>query len=118
MPLAEQGKSDDQVTNLVAKNYLEEINSSGVDTLILGCTHYPLLLEAIRANLTHKVALVDSANPTARMLMRVLQEDDLLGGSSQPNMEILVTDRPERVYRIASKFFGEDLQSQIRQVEL
>lgn len=106
VPLAEEGLHKHKATKLVVEDYLKEIISADVDTLVLGCTHYPLLQEAIAETVGSKVALIDSAKPTAEELMNILQQNDLLADNSNPSYEFLVTDAPDRVQKVANRFFG------------
>ncbi|MBI4036014.1 glutamate racemase [Candidatus Daviesbacteria bacterium] len=115
--LAEEGLGDHPAAKLLAKDYLEEIISSGVDILILGCTHYPLLLETIRNVVGPKVNIVDSAVPTAQQLKITLENNNLLSDSKEPTLEFYVTDAPDRVYQIASRFFGKKLKG-LKKVDL
>lgn len=116
VPLAEEGLHQHEATKSIAEDYLDEIVSKEVDTLILGCTHYPLLLEAIVDAVGPRVSLVDSAKPTAEELEKVLKENGLLSGNQNPNLEFFVTDAPERVHKVAARFFGSKLK--IRKVTL
>lgn len=118
VPMAEEGLGSHQATKLIAKEYLKEFIDSGVDTLLLGCTHYPLLMDAISETMGPKVNLVDSAQPTAIMLKEMLTQLDLLSDNPTPSYKFYVTDAPERVIKVASKFFGEDLTKKIEKVSL
>lgn len=117
VPLAEEGLSEHQATKLVAEDYLDEIVEASVDTLVLGCTHYPMLLEAISETVGPDVSLVDSAKPTAHQLRRLLKEKNLLSNTS-PTYEFFVTDAPQRVIEVASRFFGSNLKDKIKKVSL
>src|SRR5438046_2997710 len=66
VPLIEEGLLDDNITDLMITRYLEPMLADGIDTLVLGCTHYPLLTEAIARMLKRQVRLVDSAQNCAR----------------------------------------------------
>lgn len=118
VPLAEKGFHKHKVTKLVAEDYLDGIKAADVDTLILGCTHYPLLLEAISQAVGPKVKLVDSAQPTAEHLKKVLEEKNLLSDNQSPTYEFFVTSDPQKVYKVVSKFFGEALEGKIKKVSL
>ncbi len=118
VPLAEEGLDQHEATKLVAEDYLEEIVKSSIDTLILGCTHYPLLLETIAETVGKGVTLVDSAGPTTEELKKILTEKKLLSDSQSPTLEVLVTDAPEHVFRIASRFFGTNLSDKIKKITL
>lgn len=104
VPLAEEGWTDpaDEVVRGVARRYLEPLAGAGVDTLVLGCTHYPLLRQAIAAVLPG-VALVDSAAAIAEELAVRLGEAP--GGPGAHRF--LVTDLPERFLKVAERFLGQ-----------
>lgn len=118
VPLAEEGLHKHEATKLVAKDYLKHVIEAGVDTLILGCTHYPLLLETIAETVGDKVNLVDSAEPTAEELKKMLNEQGLLSTNLNPTLEVFVTDAPQRVYQVASRFFGSELKDKIKKIAL
>lgn len=118
VPLAEEGLHKHKATKLMAEDYLKEIIASDVDTLILGCTHYPLLFETIAETVGPGVALIDSAGPTTEELVKKLKDDNLLAQNSSPIYEFLVTDAPERVLRVAGRFFGEEINGNLKQITL
>lgn len=118
VPMAEEGLNNHEATRLIASDYLKEFIVKGVDTLILGCTHYPLLYDSIKEAVGENITLVDSAGPTAYMLKERLEEAGLLSNNSNPKHEFYVTDAPERVVRVASRFFGSELGDKIRKVTL
>lgn len=118
VPLAEEGFHNHQATKSIAEDYLNHIKQSGIDCLILGCTHYPLLLDTIKETVGEDVVLIDSAEPTAESLKKLLEENDLLSNDINPTLEIFVTDAPERVYKVASRFFGQNLDTKIKKVIL
>jgi glutamate racemase len=97
--LAEEGWFDHPVTREVAAIYLAPLAAAGVDTLILGCTHYPLLRAAIAAGIGHGVALVDSAQAVADAVAHTLP---CAGTGAGGGVEVLVTDAAARVRRIAA----------------
>jgi glutamate racemase len=106
VPLAEEGWFDHEVTRTVARIYLEPLAHAGVDTLILGCTHYPLLRAAIAAAVGEKVRLVDSAAATAAEVEEVLQRSGLAGAGGG-GLHLLVTDAAARFARLAGLILGE-----------
>ncbi|MDP3758094.1 MAG: glutamate racemase, partial [Candidatus Daviesbacteria bacterium] len=118
VPLAEEGLQAHKATKLLAEDYLKEIIAAEADTLILGCTHYPLLYETIAGTVGSGVTLVDSAGPTTEELTKLLKENDLLSENSNPIYEFFVTDAPERVYSVAGRFFGEALNGNLKQITL
>ena len=103
VPLAEEGWTEGEVTRLVVERYLGDLRGT-IDTLVLGCTHYPLLQQAIADVLGPDVALVDSAEATAAAV-----EDALRGvaaGASAEAHRYFVTDVPARFPEIAARFLG------------
>ena len=117
VPLAEEGLNG-EATKLIAEDYLNEIIKSGVDTLVLGCTHYPLLLETISNAVGSKITLVDSAQPTAEALKEILEKENLLADGTKATHEFFVTDAPERVFEVAGRFFGKELGAELKKITL
>lgn len=114
VPLVEEGWLDHPVTTLVAREYLQALRGTAVDTLILGCTHYPLLrrtLSAVAAEILDRpVTLVDSADAVARDVTALLERARL--GRLSPETgarRFCVTDNPARTLDVASRFWGEAL---------
>ena len=107
VPLAEEGWTDNQVARLTAQTYLQELKDSGVDTLVLGCTHYPLLKPLIADIMGPEVMLVDSAEETARTVAAILAEKGLLRPSAEKgNHTYFVTDIPAGFVRVGNRFLG------------
>lgn len=116
VPLAEEGWAETEVARMVATNYLEEIREAGVDTLVLGCTHYPILRRVIQNMVGSHVSLIDSGEAAARDVEGLL-ESTALGreGKIEPVRErrlcddldhFYVTDAAERFSRVAERFLG------------
>lgn len=128
VPLAEEGWTSGEVPRLVLRRYLESLLGTAheIDTLVLGCTHYPLLAEAIAEEATRvrgaPMSIVDSGVAAAAELVNVLGERDLLReprGARDGRLELLVTDRPERFAEVASRFLGRPLENlAVEQVDL
>ena len=118
VPLAEEGMLDADATRLIAAGYLMPLHGKGIDTLILGCTHYPLLRSIIQDVMGPDVALVDSAAPTAEELTRRLAEGGFASDGVAPRYDLFVTDAPQRVETVARLFFGEDLPGRLQKVTL
>ncbi len=102
--LAEEGWTEGAIANAIAERYLEPLKN-GTDTLILGCTHYPLLTAAIAAALPH-VTLVDSAHATAHSVSSTLEAHGLRRHGHQGKSRFLVTDNPERFIAVGTRFLG------------
>ena len=105
VPLVEEGWLEDPVTREVAQRYLEPLLEEGVDTLVLGCTHYPLLRPLLEDIVGSNVALVDSAEVTASAVRSGLAEIDT-GRDASFDDHFFVTDSAERFERIASLILG------------
>jgi len=107
VPLAEEGWVDNEVARLTARNYLQGLKDEGVDTLVLGCTHYPLLKGIIAEVMGDGVRLVDSAEETARTVAETLGAGDILRPSSEKgNHHFFVTDVPAGFIRVGNRFLG------------
>ncbi len=110
VPLVEEGWLNGKITDSIIHHYLAPLKSQRVDTLILGCTHFPLLKSRIEAVLDHGVRLIDSAKPTVEKLSWILAEKGLLyPANHQGNLEIFVSDMPRNFKRIGERFLGEKL---------
>ncbi|MBI4949544.1 MAG: glutamate racemase [Deltaproteobacteria bacterium] len=110
VPLVEEGWNEDDVTMLVAERYLLDLKNSGVDTLVLGCTHYPLLKDIISRVMGASVRLIDSAEATAVEVKRILSEKALLNSGANTTHSFFVTDSPERFLAVGRRFYGEGLE--------
>ena len=112
VPLAEEGWLNHPVTYQVAEEYLAELRSSRIDTLVLGCTHYPILRPVIERTLGDQVKYVDSGEAVAERLAEMLADDRMACEPGQPRTEeFYVTDSPERFRRVAERFLGRLLES-------
>jgi glutamate racemase len=111
VPLAEEGECDSQIARLVAAQYLAPLRAAGVDTLVLGCTHYPLLKRVIAAEMGPEVELVDSAAATAEEAAARLASEGLLRReSAEPAIsQFFVTDAAARFHRLAARILGGPL---------
>jgi len=110
VPLAEEGWTDNEVARMTAHLYLDELREAKVDTLVLGCTHYPLLKKTIADVMGPDVMLVDSAAETARTVTAILTEKKLLRPpEEQGNQHYYVTDIPAGFIRVGNRFLGGKL---------
>jgi glutamate racemase len=109
VPLVEEGLLDGDITRLIAQRYLYELINYGVDCLILGCTHYPLLMESIQSVVGAGIQLLDSAYWTAREAKDILSAMDILNGNNsngKKQSRFFVTDMMEKFSESASAFLG------------
>jgi len=110
VPLAEEGELDSEITRRVAEKYLLPLREQQIDTLVLGCTHYPLLKPVIAEVMGEQVALVDSAEAVAAEVESLLRGRDWLNTQDAPGTsQFYVTDAAQRFHRIAEQFLGEPL---------
>jgi len=108
VPLAEEGWANTHVAREVAEIYLEPLIDHGIDTLVLGCTHYPILRGTIEKVVGDKVAIVDSAETTARCVKEALGK---AVGIANPEYHFLVTDATERFRKVAGEFLDHEIGS-------
>jgi len=104
VPLIEEGMFEDKVTDLMLARYLAPLLSAGIDTLVLGCTHYPLLREAIARTAGPGVTLVDSAENCALAVKALLEKNTLNAPPERlGKLDVALTDATERFLRTAAK---------------
>lgn len=114
VPLAEEGWVDNDIARATARLYLASLRQSGIDTLILGCTHYPLLRDIIAEVMGPKIRLVDSATATARATNEALVDSGLARTRGAGSVSFFVTDVPDRFIKVGQRFLGEQVQSAVR----
>ncbi|MGH7790319.1 MAG: glutamate racemase [Candidatus Binatia bacterium] len=114
VPLAEEGWVDNPVAQQAADAYLGSLSQSGIDTLILGCTHYPLLRGVIRRAMGRGVRLIDSGVATAAVVREVLAAGGLLRRARAGHASFFVTDAPERFVKVGARFLGAQVDSAVQ----
>ncbi len=111
VPLVEEGWTDGPVTDLTLRKYLKDIDFSTIGSLVLGCTHYPLLSGAISKVVGDEVKLIDSGYETAWFVKDKLEALDLLNVRPKNEPDIFyVSDIPQKFQEIGSRFLGAPLQ--------
>jgi glutamate racemase len=110
--IVEAGEADSPRAEAVLRRDLDDIVRLGADTLVLGCTHYPLLKPAITRLYPGSFTLVDSATTTAAKVERHLDHSRLRAAGAEPRHEILVTAVPQQFDRIAANIFGDPVRAQ------
>lgn len=111
VPLAEEGWVQGDVPRLVARAYLAPMRQAGIDTLVLGCTHYPLLRGVLAEELGPGVTLVDSADATADEVGDLFARGVV--GRAPPGrgtLRVVVTDLPDRIPELSARFLGERVE--------
>ena len=118
VPLVEEGLADHQAARLIAQDYLAPLRELDIDTLVLGCTHYPALRRLIGEVMGPAVRLIDSAEETALDVARVLSERGLLAPQDQvPERQFTVSDLPLRFRRVGRLLVG-DMIDVVEKVEV
>jgi glutamate racemase len=114
VPLAEEGWIDGPIAREAAEIYLASMRKSGIDTLVLGCTHYPLLAPVIAEVMGPNVTLVDSAAETAREVAGLLERHQLARTGPRGATSFFVTDVPDRFIKVGQRFLGSQVESAVR----
>ncbi len=118
VPLVEEGWTDGTIASLVAEKYLSSFKNSNIDTIVLGCTHYPLLKRVISDVMGPEVILIDSAIETAAEIKHILKTSGLEREKQEkPSREFFVTDSVEKFLNIGEKFLGEKIEN-IEKIQL
>lgn len=120
VPLVEEGrfKRGDEVTEKVVSEYLEPLIKAGVDTLVLGCTHYPLLMDII-SDIVPDVSIINSGETAARLVKQELEKHGIENkGNETPKRRYFVNDSKDEFEKHASLFMGRALETRVEQVEV
>jgi glutamate racemase len=110
VPLVEEGWIDHEATWSIAREYLEPFVRDEVDTLVLGCTHYPLLKRQIGEVVGRTVRLIDSAEETALDVRRMLAEHGLAAASGQGSYRFVASDDQQQFLSLGQRFFGDTIE--------
>jgi glutamate racemase len=117
VPLVEEGWLDHTVTRTVLGEYLSRLTDPETDTLVLGCTHYPLLAPAIKAILPDGITIVDSARETAAEVAAHLERTSAAAVDGTPKHQFFVSDIPAKFLELGRRFFGGDLDG-VKQIDI
>lgn len=111
VPLAEEAYWEEEATRLIARSYLSPLRAASIDTLVLGCTHYPLLRSVIQEAVGSDVRLVDSATATAQQVATLLGNRNLLRQEGTGSVHCFVSDNPDRFRTVGSLFLGRPIDT-------
>ncbi|WP_256385309.1 glutamate racemase [Coxiella endosymbiont of Rhipicephalus microplus] len=113
--LAEEGCINNEITTLVAKQYLEPIinDHRQCDSIILGCTHFPVFIESLTKILGSEINIINAAKATAMAVKSITQKMNLENTTHTPQLTFLVTDSPKRFVHIGKFFFGQPIEASI-----
>jgi len=113
VPLVEEGWIKNKLTDAIVKYYLKPLLKRNIDTLVLGCTHYPLLKNSIQKTSGKNAVLIDSAKTTAQKVKDVLTKRGMLADEnskgSSPKLSFYVSDNPKKFQQIGAKFFSKKI---------
>lgn len=110
VPIAEEGWQKSDVAMLTTEKYLSELKDSGIDVLILGCTHYPLLKDTISKFMGKNVSLIDSAEETAFVADKILNNENIRTKAKDSKQdEYFLTDTADTFIKVAKNFLGENI---------
>lgn len=116
--LAEDGWTDNKIALLTAQEYLKNLKKCNIDTLILGCTHYPILKKTIGKVMAKSVLLIDSGEETAKAVEKTLEEKNLLNTQKKKGIhKFFVTDFPNNFKQISERFLGRNIRD-VKKVKL
>lgn len=121
VPLVENGviDRDDPIVKLVIEKYMVDLKHAGVDTVILGCTHYPILKDAIADFMGESVTLIDSGRETALYTKKVLEEKGISNMTkSIGDAKFFVSDTPDNFEKIATLFLSKDMNNMATQINI
>jgi glutamate racemase len=112
VPLVEEGLTNSKITKDIVEMYLKSLKNKKIDTLILGCTHYPLLKQVIGKVIGKNVSVVDSAKETAKTVLSILVTNNIKTTSNKrPSYKFYVSDDPSNFKKWGMKFLGKDIKS-------
>ena len=110
VPLVEEGWTNHEATHLVAEEYLAPFVKDPIDTLVLGCTHYPLLKPVIGEIVGRSVRLIDSAEETAADARRMLAANDLTAAAGEGAYRFVASDDPQQFLTLGRRFLGSAIE--------
>ncbi|NCO83323.1 MAG: glutamate racemase [Nitrospirae bacterium CG_4_10_14_3_um_filter_44_29] len=118
VPLVEEGWIEGEIAMMIAEKYLRKVKEKGVDTLVLGCTHYPLLKKVIAEVMGSDIRLIDSAVEATKRTAGTLKKDGIERRvKERPSREFYVTDSPERFIMVGERFLQQKIE-RIEKIEL
>lgn len=115
VPLAEEGWTHHQATYEIVEEYLKELREKEVDTLVLGCTHYPILADVIQEVIGSNVKLIDSGVATAEVVKNEIHKLQLeTNHIDRPNLDLFVSDIPTKFQEVAELFLGKEVKEALK----
>ena len=119
VPLAENNMADSEAAYLIAKDYLSGFDKTEIDTLILGCTHYPLLAKTVKRVLGNSVMLIDSGKATADFVAQYLEQNSLLAEKKKSEQyKFFVSDSVDGFLNVANIFLNKNIEKMIEKIDI
>ncbi|MBQ2696231.1 MAG: glutamate racemase [Clostridia bacterium] len=119
VPLVEYGYAEKEAAKMIAKDYLQTIMDSGADTLILGCTHYPLLRKVIQEVVGDSVSLINPGECVAQDIYEQLAKDDMLSDAPEKDQyQFYVSDVPAEFVRLGSMFLERPISGLVSRIDI
>ncbi len=118
VPIVENGYTKTEVSEIIAKEYLEPIKEAGVDTLIMGCTHYPLLKQEIAKVMGDSVTLIDAGGETAIFAKELLEKNDALSDRTAGKTEYYVSDTTDGFCELGSMFLERQIDGSVSKIDI
>lgn len=118
VPLAEEGFVDHQATKIIVQEYLNYFQDKKINSLIMGCTHYPILRNTIQEVVGNEVKIIDPAKPTTLQLIKVLKTNNLLSNNSRPTRHFYFTDITPQTEKTVKVFFDGNFPGKLEKVNL
>jgi len=111
VPIVEEGLERDKIARLTAEKYLKDFNNSGIDALVMGCTHYPVLEPVIASIVGKGVSIINTGKETAKAVEKALRQKGMIKESGKGGCEYFVTDSPDTFKEIGGRFLEEEIKS-------
>lgn len=118
VPLAEEGFTNHPSTKIIIQEYLEIFKDKKIDTLILGCTHYPILKNTIQEVVGENIKIIDPALPVTKELINILKTKNILGKTKEPNKHFYFTDITPQTEKTVNIFFDNNSTGKLEKINL
>ena len=116
VPLVEEGLTTGPITKLIVESYLSHFKNTDIDTLILGCTHYPILTAVIKDVVGEDISLVDSGEAAAKVVIDVLNKNGILSEESDGEVHSFVTDSKQSFQKVITKALTPEINISIKSI--
>ena len=117
VPIVEEGLINCNFTNAVVQKYIQPLLNKKIDTLVLGCTHYPLLKKVIKRNIKENITIIDSAQAISKEVKNILTQKNLLANNNKSYFKFYVSDNPLKFKELGCRFFGKKIIN-IKKIDL